>query len=206
MVSEQNNYFLVSFNIFINTMNNLIKTKLLLHVSLRNLEARLIRVFIVIKVCCEHLKKSMEQFILTFFLKTFSSYRNLPLAIAISCSLVTVVYVLTNVAFYSTLSPAEVLGSAAVAVSFADRLFGSFSWIIPVFVALSTFGAVNGILLTSSRLFYAGACHGQMPTILTMIQQQRMTPAPAVLAMVRFFKGFYLFKSFPTCCFRMVKR
>jgi amino acid transporter len=53
---------------------------------------------------------------------------------------------------------------------------------IIVFVAMSTFGAVNGILLTSSRLFYAGACEGQMPEILTMIQIQRLTPTPAVLA------------------------
>lgn len=50
-------------------------------------------------------------------------------------------------------------------------------------MALSTFGAVNGILLTSSRLFYAGALEGQMPEILTMIQIQRFTPTPAVLAM-----------------------
>ncbi|KAB0795308.1 hypothetical protein PPYR_12147 [Photinus pyralis] len=109
--------------------------------------------------------------------------RNLPLAIAISCTLVTIVYVLTNVAFYTTLSPAEVLGSEAVAVSFANKLFGPFALSIPIFVALSTFGAVNGILLTSSRLFYAGACHGQMPEILTMIQAKRLTPTPAVLAM-----------------------
>jgi len=109
--------------------------------------------------------------------------RNLPLAIAISCTLVTVVYVLTNIAFYTTLSPAEVLGSEAVAVSFAEKIFGNMAWIIPVFVALSTFGAVNGILLTSSRLFYAGACNAQMPEILTMIQAQRLTPAPAVLVM-----------------------
>ncbi|CAG9760167.1 unnamed protein product [Ceutorhynchus assimilis] len=109
--------------------------------------------------------------------------RNLPLAIAISCTLVTVVYVLTNIAFYTTLSPAEILGSNAVAVSFANKLFGPLALSIPVFVALSTFGAVNGILLTSSRLFYAGACNGQMPEILTMIQAQRLTPAPSVLAM-----------------------
>lgn len=117
----------------------------------------------------------------------FHNFRNLPLAIAISCTLVTIVYVLTNIAFYTTLSPAEILGSEAVAVSFAEKLFGPVAWCIPVFVALSTFGAVNGILLTSSRLFYAGACHKQMPEILTMIQAQRLTPAPAVLVMVNIF-------------------
>lgn len=109
--------------------------------------------------------------------------RNLPRAIAISCTLVTLVYVLTNVAFYTILSPDEVLGSSAVAVTFAERAFGWFAWTIPVFVAMSTFGAVNGILLTSSRLFYAGACEGQMPELLTMIQIQRYTPTPAILIM-----------------------
>lgn len=34
------------------------------------------------------------------------------------------------------------------------------------------------------RLFYAGACEGQMPEILTMIQIQRLTPTPAVLTIV----------------------
>jgi len=107
--------------------------------------------------------------------------KNLPRAIAISCILVTVVYVMTNVAFYTTLSVPEVLGSEAVAVTFAERLYGNFAFMIPVFVAMSTFGGVNGILLTSSRLFYAGACEGQMPEILSMIQVKKMTPAPAVL-------------------------
>ena len=69
--------------------------------------------------------------------------------------------------------------------TFANQLFGVMAWTIPVFVALSCFGAVNGILLTSSRLFYAGACEGQMPEILTMIQTSRLTPTPAVLCMVK---------------------
>ena len=58
------------------------------------------------------------------------------------------------------------------------------AFLIPVFVAMSTFGGVNGILLTSSRLFYAGACEGQMPEILSMIQVNKMTPAPAVIISV----------------------
>ncbi|XP_067618948.1 Y+L amino acid transporter 2 isoform X1 [Eurosta solidaginis] len=117
--------------------------------------------------------------------------KNLPRAIAISCTLVTLVYVMANVAFYTVLSPDEVLGSAAVAVTYAERAFGMFAWTVPVFVALSTFGAVNGILLTSSRLFYAGANEGQMPEILTMVQIQRFTPAPAVL-IVAFLSMLYL--------------
>ena len=42
--------------------------------------------------------------------------RNLPRGIAISIILVMVVYILTNIAFYTTLSVPEVLGSEAVAV------------------------------------------------------------------------------------------
>jgi len=38
--------------------------------------------------------------------------------------------------------------------------------------------------LSVCRLFYAGACEGQMPEILTMIQIKKMTPTPAVLCMV----------------------
>lgn len=57
--------------------------------------------------------------------------KNLPRAIAISCTLVTIVYVLANVSFYTILSPDEVLGSSAVAVTFAERAFGPFAWTIP---------------------------------------------------------------------------
>lgn len=136
-------------------------------------------VFISRDFTLKRLQNFSKQINVTFFI-----CRNLPLAIAISCTLVTVVYVFTNVAFYTILSPLEVLGSKAVAVTFAEKVFGPFACTIPIFVALSTFGAVNGILLTSSRLFYAGACHGQMPELLTMIQAKRMTPAPSVLIMV----------------------
>ncbi|ELU15752.1 hypothetical protein CAPTEDRAFT_147775 [Capitella teleta] len=76
---------------------------------------------------------------------------NLPRASWISISIVTSVYVLTNIAYFTTVSPAEMLASSAVAVTFAERLYGMFWWIMPIFVALSTFGGVNGILFTTAR-------------------------------------------------------
>ncbi|TPP66519.1 Large neutral amino acids transporter small subunit 2 [Fasciola gigantica] len=77
--------------------------------------------------------------------------KNLPRAIYISVSIVTVVYVLSNVAYFTVLRPVEILESNAVAVTFADRIYEHFAWIIPAFVSLSCFGGVNGLLFTSGR-------------------------------------------------------
>jgi L-type amino acid transporter 5 len=43
------------------------------------------------------------------------------------------------------------LESSAVAVTFANRFYWKLAWIMPVFVGMSCFGTVNGVLLTSSR-------------------------------------------------------
>ncbi|XP_074640593.1 large neutral amino acids transporter small subunit 2-like isoform X2 [Tubulanus polymorphus] len=109
--------------------------------------------------------------------------KNLPKAIWISCILVMVVYVFANVAYFTTVMPDEILESSAVAVTFSKRLYGIMWWVMPIFVSLSTFGGVNGVLFTTSRLFFVGAREGHMPQILSMVQVQRMTPLPAVLFM-----------------------
>lgn len=110
-------------------------------------------------------------------------YRNLPKAIFFSIVLVTCIYTFTNIAYFTTVSPSEVLGGAAVAVMFSKRLYGVMWWIMPIFVSLSTFGGVNGILFTTARLFYVGGREGHMPQILSMVQVKRLTPLPAVLFM-----------------------
>ena len=60
-------------------------------------------------------------------------------------------------------------------------MFGSFKWCVPIFVALSTFGGVNGILFTSARLFFIGAEESQLPKVFAFIHHKRMTPVPSLL-------------------------
>ncbi|KFM76396.1 B(0,+)-type amino acid transporter 1, partial [Stegodyphus mimosarum] len=108
-------------------------------------------------------------------------YVNLPLAIAIGIPLVTLCYVLVNVSYISVMSSAELLASEAVAVTWAHRVLGVLSFVMPISVILSTFGAGNGSCFTGGRLCYVAAREGHLVDILSYLHVRRLTPSPALI-------------------------
>ena len=108
-------------------------------------------------------------------------YRDLPRSIMIGLPIVTIIYVLTNVAYFAVVSEMELLSTPAVGITYGDKLFGKWVFVIPIFVAMSTFGTVNGIIFTSARLFHTGAMDGQLPEFFTYLHYKANTPIPSLI-------------------------
>uniref|UniRef100_A0A2K6LLR4 Solute carrier family 7 member 10 n=2 Tax=Rhinopithecus TaxID=542827 RepID=A0A2K6LLR4_RHIBE len=93
--------------------------------------------------------------------------KNLPRAIFISIPLVTFVYTFTNIAYFTAMSPQELLSSNAVAVV-SGPLLGPWKWPVPISVP-------------NTRLCFSGAREGHLPSLLAMIHVRHCTPIPALL-------------------------
>lgn len=136
-------------------------------------------------------------------------YKNLPRAIYISLPLVTVIYVLANMAYLAVLSRDEMLASNAIAVvrtptqlhiksfnywilprnfvhfqTFGNKLFSYGAWVIPVMVAISAFGGLCVHIMASSRMCFVGARNGHMPALLSHINVKTFTPVPSLVFLV----------------------
>lgn len=109
--------------------------------------------------------------------------RNLPLGIMISISVVTVIYVTVNVAYFSVLTPMEMLQSSAVAVTFLERTMVYLAYVVPFLIAISVVGGINGAVMLVSRLFLVAAKNQHLPRIIAMRHVETSTPVPSLITM-----------------------
>ncbi|PIK48190.1 putative cystine/glutamate transporter [Apostichopus japonicus] len=69
-------------------------------------------------------------------------------------------------------------------LTFGQRVLGPIWWILPIFVAVSCIGSINGGIFSSARMFFVASREGQLPVIVSMIHINKRTPLPAAACML----------------------
>jgi APA family basic amino acid/polyamine antiporter len=108
--------------------------------------------------------------------------RNLPLALISGTVLMIAVYLLTNLAYFYVLSGAEVGASERVAASMMRRVLGQPGGaLVSVAAMISIFAALNGSILSGSRVPYAMARDGYFFKALSRVHPSFRTPGACIL-------------------------
>ena len=55
------------------------------------------------------------------------------------------------------------------------------AWLMPLSVAVSTFGSANGTIFAAGRLCYVASREGHLVDVLSFVHVKKLTPAPALL-------------------------
>ena len=108
--------------------------------------------------------------------------RTLPRAILIGTIAVIAIYLLANVAYMAVMSVEEIRHSRLVAADVAQRLIGAPGVVfVAVTVMLSTFGTLNGTLLTAPRIFFAMADDGLFFRKVAAVHPRFHTPYVSIM-------------------------
>jgi APA family basic amino acid/polyamine antiporter len=108
--------------------------------------------------------------------------RTIPRALFVGVLIVTACYVALNAAYFHVLPPATIAGSNRVAADAADAVFGRGGAVaISAVVAVSTFGALNGVILSGPRAYLAMARDGLLVAWAAAIHPRFRTPHRAIV-------------------------
>ncbi|CAF1201221.1 unnamed protein product [Didymodactylos carnosus] len=120
---------------------------------------------------------------------------NLWLSIIIAVPTVTVLYLLTNISYFTVMTKAALLSSNAVAVTWGESVLGPVVRALPILISISALGSLNGGLYTGGRYSMVGARYGYLPEVFSCIQNARKTPLPGIVLEVKqiqiFFQTFF---------------
>ena len=109
--------------------------------------------------------------------------RNVPLGLLFGTLIVVVVYMIINVAYLYILPIEKMAESPLVAATAAEFVFGSKGAIlISIAVIISTFGALNGNILSTARVCFAMARNNMFIKSLGKIHPRYATPHTSLVA------------------------
>jgi amino acid transporter len=108
--------------------------------------------------------------------------RTLPRALFIGTAVVVVLYLAANLVYLYLIPIQSMKQAELVAADVAQRLIGQAGIVaISAAVAVSTFGTLNGSMMTSPRIFYAMAEDGLFPRAIAKVDPRTGSPTGAVL-------------------------
>ncbi len=108
--------------------------------------------------------------------------RNLPRALLVGTSAMIAIYLLTNLAYFYVLSSAEVGATPRVAAEAMQKVLGnSGASIVSIAAMISIFAALNGSILSGSRVPYAMARDGLFFKRMSHINPYFRTPGACIV-------------------------
>ena len=114
--------------------------------------------------------------------ETVNPERTIPRALVLGTLIVTVCYIALNVIYLRVLSIDRVTASTRIAADAAEVLVGPIgATLVAMLVILSTFGAVNGIILAGPRVYFSMATDGLFLKWAAVLHPRFGTPARAIV-------------------------
>ncbi len=108
--------------------------------------------------------------------------RNIPYSVISGSLIVTVIYFLMNVAYLYAIAPDEMRGVINIGEKATTALFGTHTaMFLSVIILVSVLGAINSVILTAPRIYYAMARDGLFFKKAAMIHPTYRTPSYSII-------------------------
>uniref|UniRef100_A0A1I7XWI9 AA_permease domain-containing protein n=1 Tax=Steinernema glaseri TaxID=37863 RepID=A0A1I7XWI9_9BILA len=106
--------------------------------------------------------------------------RTMPIAALCGIGISALVFISMNVSYFALLTVEEFKQSETVAMTFAERTLGNFSYVVPFLIAILLLGNLNTTIFGCSRYLFAGAARRVMPSFIRTVHGPSMSPRVAV--------------------------
>ena len=114
--------------------------------------------------------------------ETIDPERTIPRSLVLGTLIVTVCYIALNAIYLRVLSIERVTSSTRIAADAAEALVGPIgATLVAVLVIISTFGALNGIILAGPRVYFSMAKDGLLLRWAAALHPRFGTPSRAIL-------------------------